>query len=210
MSHSIQQRLERTTKSFRPYLKRARDILIALAAILCGFLLALAVPPIQFGGAQAATCQPAASRHATVDIPPDFLAAYKRAGERYQVPWPVLAGIGKVQSDHGRVAVTDGEHVGPMRIRLDTVTGGVPVRPATGEGNEVDGDENGVIDLLTPEDSIATVASRFQAHSSSGGAQANATKPDPKAGELARQALEAAELYAPGFNLSAAMKACAA
>ncbi|GLZ08389.1 hypothetical protein Acsp03_58550 [Actinomadura sp. NBRC 104412] len=203
MSHSINQRMTKVGR-------RVRDILIALAAIVCGALLALVVPPIQFGGAQAAPCQPAVGRQATADIPPGFLSAYKQAGERYHVPWPLLAGIGKVQSDHGRKLVADDEHVGPMGIRLDTVTDGVPVRPATGTGNEADGDENGLIDLHTPADSIATIAMRFKAHNSSGGAQANAPKPDPKAGELARQALEAAERYAPGFDLSAAMKACAA
>ncbi len=37
-----------------------------------------------------------------VDIPPDYLALYQAAGAAYGVPWPVLAAIGKVESDHGR------------------------------------------------------------------------------------------------------------
>ncbi len=36
------------------------------------------------------------------DIPPDYLALYQAAGATYNVPWPVLAAIGKVESDHGR------------------------------------------------------------------------------------------------------------
>jgi hypothetical protein len=210
VSRSIKQRLERTTKFFNRFPKRVRDIAILIGATVFALALAFVAPPIQSGAAPAATCQPAASQHATVDIPAGFLSVYRQAGERYQVPWPVLAGIGKVQSDHGRAPVTDGERVGPMGIRRDTLTGGVAVRPATEKGNEVDGNENGVIDLHTPEDSIATIAMLFQAHGSSGGAQANAPKPDPKGSALAGMALEAAERYAPGFNLSAAMKACAA
>jgi cell wall-associated NlpC family hydrolase len=42
------------------------------------------------------------SQTAVADIPPDYLLLYQEAGLGFDVPWPVLAGIGKVECDHGR------------------------------------------------------------------------------------------------------------
>jgi membrane-bound lytic murein transglycosylase B len=46
--------------------------------------------------------QPSPSGAAVVDIPAGYLRLYRTAETRYWIPWPVLAGIGKVESDHGR------------------------------------------------------------------------------------------------------------
>jgi Transglycosylase SLT domain len=50
----------------------------------------------------AAGCRPMPTRAATADVPRSYLRLYCQAGARYRVPWPVLAAIGKVESDHGR------------------------------------------------------------------------------------------------------------
>ena len=42
------------------------------------------------------------SQTAVADIPPSYLLLYQEAGLGFDVPWPVLAGIGKVECDHGR------------------------------------------------------------------------------------------------------------
>jgi cell wall-associated NlpC family hydrolase len=42
------------------------------------------------------------SQTAVADIPPDYLLLYQEAGLGFDVPWPVLAGIGTVECDHGR------------------------------------------------------------------------------------------------------------
>ena len=47
--------------------------------------------------------QPEPSRAAVADIPAAYLRLYRQAGARYRIPWPVLAAIGKVESDHGRL-----------------------------------------------------------------------------------------------------------
>jgi membrane-bound lytic murein transglycosylase B len=67
--------------------------------------------------------QPGPSRAATADIPASYLRLYRAAGARYRIPWPVLAAIGKVESDHGRVrlpGVRSGSNwagaCGPMQI----------------------------------------------------------------------------------------------
>jgi membrane-bound lytic murein transglycosylase B len=60
-------------------------------------------PPAQAAPVRTpAARQPTPSRAATADIPSGYLRLYRRAGVRYRVPWPVLAAIGKVESDHGR------------------------------------------------------------------------------------------------------------
>jgi membrane-bound lytic murein transglycosylase B len=67
--------------------------------------------------------QPAPSRAAVADIPAGYLRLYRAAGARHQVPWSVLAAIGKVESDHGRTrlpGVRSGSNwagaCGPMQI----------------------------------------------------------------------------------------------
>src|SRR6202011_3395457 len=58
------------------------------------------------------------SRAATVEIPPVMLALYQQSARQCPgLPWTVLAGIGHVESDHGRMVVkpSDGA-AGPMRI----------------------------------------------------------------------------------------------
>ena len=67
--------------------------------------------------------QPRPSRAATADIPAGYLRLYRQAGAHYRIPWSVLAAIGKVESDHGRVrlpGVRSGSNwagaCGPMQI----------------------------------------------------------------------------------------------
>src|SRR4029453_13555288 len=67
--------------------------------------------------------RPSPSRAATGDIPVRYLRLYRQAGARYRVPWPVLAAIGKVESDHGRArlpGVRSGSNwagaCGPMQL----------------------------------------------------------------------------------------------
>jgi membrane-bound lytic murein transglycosylase B len=67
--------------------------------------------------------QPRPSQAAATDIPAGYLRLYRQAGTRYRVPWPVLAAIGKVESDHGRTrlpGVRSGSNwagaCGPMQL----------------------------------------------------------------------------------------------
>lgn len=72
----------------------------------CGLLLLL---PILFiaaavgvlgGGVSASLGQGASVQVA--GIPPEYLALFQAAGQRYDVPWAVLAGIGKVECNDGQ------------------------------------------------------------------------------------------------------------
>jgi membrane-bound lytic murein transglycosylase B len=67
--------------------------------------------------------QPRPSRAAAADIPAGYLRLYRSAGACYRIPWPVLAAIGKVESDHGRIrlpGVRSGSNwagaCGPMQL----------------------------------------------------------------------------------------------
>jgi membrane-bound lytic murein transglycosylase B len=67
--------------------------------------------------------QPQPGRAAAADIPTVYLRLYQAAGSRYRIAWPVLAAIGKVESDHGRArlpGVRSGSNwagaCGPMQL----------------------------------------------------------------------------------------------
>jgi membrane-bound lytic murein transglycosylase B len=67
--------------------------------------------------------RPGSAAVAVADIPLSYLRLYRSAGARYRIPWPVLAAIGKVESDHGRArlpGVRSGSNwagaCGPMQL----------------------------------------------------------------------------------------------
>jgi membrane-bound lytic murein transglycosylase B len=85
--------------------------------------LGLLEPSAQAAPARTPAGQPTPSRVAVADIPAGYLRLYRTAGARYRVPWSVLAAIGKVESDHGRVrlpGVRSGSNwagaCGPMQL----------------------------------------------------------------------------------------------
>jgi hypothetical protein len=54
------------------------------------------------GGAGAGLGQPVADIESNAGIPPEYLRLFVAAGATYDVPWTVLAGIGKVERDDGQ------------------------------------------------------------------------------------------------------------
>jgi membrane-bound lytic murein transglycosylase B len=85
--------------------------------------LGLLEAPAQAAPRKPAAGQPRPSRAAIADIPAGYLRLYRSAGARHKIPWPVLAAIGKVESDHGRIrlpGVRSGSNwagaCGPMQI----------------------------------------------------------------------------------------------
>jgi membrane-bound lytic murein transglycosylase B len=66
--------------------------------------LGLLEPPAQAAPApkKRAAGQSTPGRAAVADIPAGYLRLYRQAGATYQIPWSLLAAIGKVESDHGR------------------------------------------------------------------------------------------------------------
>jgi Transglycosylase SLT domain len=85
------------------------------------------------------------SSEARSDIPPDLLVTYQEAATNCPgLPWPVVAAIGKVETDHGRdEGDSDAGAVGLMQFL-----------PATWEAYQADGDGDGVADIEDSDDAI--------------------------------------------------------
>ncbi|MEU9018662.1 bifunctional lytic transglycosylase/C40 family peptidase [Actinomadura sp. NPDC048394] len=126
---------------------------VALMAVLVAVISA-----IMPGSTGEAACQPAASRSST-EIPPAYLALYRKAGVEYGIAWNVLAAVGKIESDHGR---------GPgSGIRAGTNSAGAagPMQflAATWKAFGVDGDHDGHKNIYDPADAIPAAA-RYLKH----------------------------------------------
>jgi len=67
-------------------------IVTGSAAVLVGNWAALAAPDV------------ADAPPAVADIPADYLVLYQQAAARFGLDWPVLAAVGKVETNHGRNA----------------------------------------------------------------------------------------------------------
>jgi membrane-bound lytic murein transglycosylase B len=99
-------------------------LVLAVAAYGVAEDLGLLEPPAYAAPAnEPASGQPTPSRAAVADIPTGYLRLYRSAGARYRISWAVLAAIGKVESDHGRVrlpGVRSGSNwagaCGPMQL----------------------------------------------------------------------------------------------
>lgn len=103
--------------------------LITGGAGLTGLILLVAITGAVAGSAPATTGTGyGASALALRDIPPDFLALYQAAAAQEGLDWTVIAGIGKIETNHGRSkapGVISGVNsfgccAGPMQFDLNT------------------------------------------------------------------------------------------
>jgi cell wall-associated NlpC family hydrolase len=152
-------------------------IIVGLMVML--LLAFLVVPMLVVGGssllfaAGAGNCastpanqaQPGVSAEAANSIPATYLKWFQRVGLQYNVPWTVLAGIGKVESDDGRTTlpgVTSGSNAfgaaGPMQIGIRGASGDAWATVATVE------DGNPPASVYNPADAIAGAAKYLIAH----------------------------------------------
>jgi cell wall-associated NlpC family hydrolase len=129
------------------------------------------------GGAAEAAAQPPPSAAGKDTIPSDYLKLYQQAGHKYGVPWAVLAGIGEVETNHGRTTLP-GVHTGsnafgaagPMQIGIGGASGntwgGTPVHPAGQHvsGVATDGNGDGVDSVYQPADADAGAAKYLLEH----------------------------------------------
>jgi cell wall-associated NlpC family hydrolase len=150
-------------------MSRRRLLLLAVAFGAAGVLfVSLLIVPILFGAGQflfgggggsacadtgQANAQPGEAADARA-IPANYIDLYKAAGKQFGMPWNVLAGIGKVETDHGQSnapGVHTGENFagagGPMQFLAGTWT-----------SFAVDGNSDGKKDRYDPADAIPSAA----------------------------------------------------
>ena len=153
-------------------------LLTPVAMFASGGLLAESGTSCTAGGkGTTTTAQPVVSPSARNSIPANYLALFRSAGAQYKVPWVILAGIAKVESDDGQTTLP-GVHsganafgaAGPMQIGIGGAAGnqwgGSPVHPAGQRVNGVATDANadGVASVYDPADAIAGAAKYLLEH----------------------------------------------
>src|SRR4051794_5626940 len=142
-------------------LARLSAVVLAGTVMVC----ALAASMLSVLGACGSHGGAAASELAKRTIPAEYAELYQRAGAAYGVPWPVLAAIGAIESDHGRSqapGVQSGVNAfgccaGPMQFNIKDGP------PSTWQRYRVDGDRDGDTDPYDPADAIASAANYLRA-----------------------------------------------
>jgi peptidoglycan DL-endopeptidase CwlO len=152
-------------------------VLVAPMLMFAGGSLQFAKSNACGSGGGSTGVQPVVSTTAHNSIPANYLALFRSIGARFRVPWVVLAGIGKVESDDGRTTLP-GVHsganpfgaAGPMQIGIGGAAGntwgGAPVHPASQHVNgvAVDANKDGTASVYDPADAIAGAAKYLLAH----------------------------------------------
>lgn len=170
----------------------AKPAAFGLAAVIALLIVAvLAAPMLLFAGggllySTSNACssagngggnQPPASPTAANSIPANYLSLFKSIGAQYRVPWVILAGIAKVESDDGQTTLP-GVHsganafgaAGPMQIGIGGAAGntwgGAPVHPASERvsGVATDANGDGIASVYEPADAIAGAAKYLVEH----------------------------------------------
>lgn len=91
-------------------------------------------------------------------IPAGMQALYQQAGQAYGLPWELLAGVGMIETGHGANKNTSSAGAqGPMQFM-----------PGTWAGFGVDGDSDGVKDVLNPADAVPAAANYLKASGAPG------------------------------------------
>lgn len=118
------------------------------------------VAPLMAVAAVSSPASATASGEAVADIPPGMLRLYQSSAARCPgLPWAVLAAIGKIESDHGRITapgVTSGSNfagaAGPMQFGIGGRAGD------TWAAYGVDGDVNGSVNVYDAADAVPAAA----------------------------------------------------
>ena len=133
-------------------------------------------------------CSPSSSGPATVsapskealsDIPGNYLRSYVAAGQKYGLDWSILAGIGSIETNHGRLkapGVTSGVNAfgccgGPMQFYFKPYEGRLRANEkntSTWGAMGVDGNGDGFKTVWDPEDAIPSAARYLKASGAPG------------------------------------------
>jgi soluble lytic murein transglycosylase-like protein len=100
------------------------------------------------------------------EIPPGYLRLYEQAARSYGLDWAILAGIGKVECDHGRTPAPSCTQEG----QVNSAGAGGPMQflASTWAEYGVDADGDGRADRWDPADAIYTAANYLRASGAPG------------------------------------------
>jgi len=103
----------------------------------------------------------APSAEALADIPAIYLALYRRAADRFGLDWTILAGIGKVECDHGR----DPDPSCTVEGHLNYAGAGGPAQflVSTWQRYGISATGTGTPDMWNPADAIMSMANYLRA-----------------------------------------------
>jgi cell wall-associated NlpC family hydrolase len=192
----------------------ATSVLVLLIVVILGGIVSWPARPAVY----------APSPVAVADIPSDYLVLYQRAAARFGIDWAVLAAVGKLECDHGRLqapgcnppgTVNRAGATGPMQFLgptwragtpLGTVPGVGPPTTSAAEGYATDGDGDGLADVWNPADAIAAAARLLRANGAPADYRRALFAYNPSAAYVDRVLAKAEEyrgVFAPGSSASA-------
>ncbi len=150
--------------------RAAGAVAAALAAI--GFVLVAMIAALGGVSAGAGSGQAAGeeadgvSALAAREISPTYLRLYQQAAQRYGLDWSILAGIGKVECDHGRDP--DPSCTRPGSVNSAGAGGPMQFIASTWARYGIDGDGDGTIDRWDAADAIYSAANYLHASGAPG------------------------------------------
>jgi cell wall-associated NlpC family hydrolase len=138
------------------------------------------------------------------EIPPDYLLLYGQAGLAFDVPWPLLAGIGKVECNHGQ----DPDPACWKQGAENAAGAGGPMQflAATWQAYGLDGDNDGQADRWDPADAIVSAANYLKRNGAPDDIPA-AVYAYNHSQTYVQQVLAWADLYATGYGSTASGEA---
>ena len=145
----------------------AAGALVAIAFALVAALAALGGASLAAGGASASGAPgDSVSALAAREIPALYLRLYQEAAQRYGLDWAILAGIGKVECDHGR----DPDPSCTREGAVNAAGAGGPMQflASTWARYGVDGDGDGRANRWDPADAIYSAANYLRASGAPG------------------------------------------
>jgi hypothetical protein len=145
----------------------AGPIAAAVAVVAGVSLLLVAAVAVVGGASMGAGASPPEAPSASItalaerEIPPAYLHLYERAAARYGLDWAILAGIGKVECDHGRAPSPSCTQEG----QVNSAGAGGPMQflASTWAEYGVDAEGDGHADRWDPADAIFGAANYLRA-----------------------------------------------
>jgi cell wall-associated NlpC family hydrolase len=122
---------------------------------------ALLLPVLVIGAATGGIQVSSPSQTAIAEIPVAYLALYEQAGVAFGIPWQLLAGIGKVECDHGQ---NPDPACGQEGVTNSPGAGGpMQFLAGTWQRYGIDADGNGSADRWDPVDAVFSAANYLRA-----------------------------------------------